>query len=114
MIKPVDAESFQKRKDPQEGGDKKNDSFDIEIIEEGSLEKALNAEKKTPYGKPPSGLFWGNINDYFDETKVKYPKEFLMKCKSEFNVCQLIPYNDMKRDSTSWSWIWIVFTNCEY
>ena len=68
MTKLVDAESFQKIKYIQEGHDKKNDSSDMEIIEKGTLEKALNVKKKTPDEKNP----WKTINeviddDYFDE-----------------------------------------------
>ena len=53
VIIPVDAEYFLKRKDIQEVGDKKNDDFDMDILREGALEKALNAEKNTPDGKQP-------------------------------------------------------------
>ena len=68
VTKLVDAESFQKIKYIQEGHDKKNDSSDMEIIEKGTLEKALNVKKKTPDEKNP----WKTINeviddDYFDE-----------------------------------------------
>ena len=43
-MKPVGSESFQKIKDTQEGSDKKNDNFDMEILEEGASEKALNVK----------------------------------------------------------------------
>ena len=48
-MKLVDAESFQRRKDIKEEGNKKNDGFDMEILEKGALEKGLNVEKKTPF-----------------------------------------------------------------
>ena len=51
-MKPVDAKSSKKRRYIQEGGDKKINGFHMEILKEGALEKALNAEKKTPYEKP--------------------------------------------------------------
>ena len=41
-MKPVDAESFWRRNETKEGGKEKNDDFDMEIIEEGVLDKALN------------------------------------------------------------------------
>ena len=47
-MKPADAEMFQKRKGIEEVGENKNDDFDMDIIEEGALEKALNIKKKTP------------------------------------------------------------------
>ena len=30
-------------------------------------------------------------DECFDESKVKFPKEFLTKCRTEFNFPQLIP-----------------------
>ena len=53
VIIPVDAEYFLKRKDIQEVGDKKNDDFDMDILEKGYLEKVLNPKKKNRYGKQP-------------------------------------------------------------
>ena len=68
VVKPVDAESFQRIKHIKQGGDNKNYDFDMDILEEGALEKALNVKKKTPDEKNP----WKTINeviddDYFDE-----------------------------------------------
>ena len=59
----------------------------------GALEKALYVEKKTPYGKK----LWKTIyevikDDYFDESKLKNLKEFLMKFNTEYNVTQFIPH----------------------
>ena len=36
-MKPVDAELLQIRKYTKEGGDKKNDNFDMEMLEEDAL-----------------------------------------------------------------------------
>ena len=36
-------------------------------------------------------------DDYFDESNVKFSKEFLMKCKAVDNVPQLIPYDVKKK-----------------
>ena len=47
VMKPVHSKSFKRRKDTIEGGDRKNDDFDIWIIEQGAPKKVLNAEKKT-------------------------------------------------------------------
>ena len=48
MVKPVYAESFQRRKDIKKGGDGENDDFDMEILVEGALEKAKIVKNKTP------------------------------------------------------------------
>ena len=57
VIKPVDAESFQRIKYENEGGNEKNDDFDMDILEEGYLDKALNAEKKTPEEKKTRKIY---------------------------------------------------------
>ena len=64
VMKPVDAEQFQRRKDIKEGGNKKNDDFDMDILREGALEKALNAEKNTPDGKQPQKNIY-EVIDFF-------------------------------------------------
>ena len=46
-MKPLDAESYEKRIYIQKGGNRKNDNFEMEILEEDAIEKALNVEKKT-------------------------------------------------------------------
>ena len=58
-MKPVDAESFQWRKYIKEGGKDKNDNFDMEILEEGYIYKALNVEKNTPDQKENGKHFVG-------------------------------------------------------
>ena len=90
-MKPVYSESFQIIKDIKEGGKEKNDDFDMDILEEGAIEKALNIEKKTLDKKT-----WKNINEeidekYFDESKLKFPKYFLTEFRTELNVHQFIP-----------------------
>ena len=50
-MKPVDADSFQIRKYARERGKEKNDDFDMDILEEGDLEKAPDNEKETPEEK---------------------------------------------------------------
>ena len=35
-------------------------------------------------------------DDYFHESKVKFPKEFLTKCKAEYNAPQFIPHKAKK------------------
>ena len=62
------------------GHNKKSENFDTGILEEGALYKSLNVKKKTPDEKQP----WKTIHevmedDYFNESKVKNSKEFLMK-----------------------------------
>ena len=47
-MKLVDSEQFQIRKYIKEIDDEKNYDCDMEVIEEGNLEKALNVQKKTP------------------------------------------------------------------
>ena len=64
----------------------------MEIIEKGDIEKALNVEKKNPYGKNPRKTIYEVIKEYYlDKKKLKWPKDFLMKWKAEFNAPQLIP-----------------------
>ena len=41
VMKPVDAESFKRRKYTKEVGGEKHNNFDMEILDEGALEKAL-------------------------------------------------------------------------
>ena len=91
VMKLVDTESSQTIKSTPEGGDRKNDDFDMDIIEYCALEKALNVKNKTLERK--HGYIYEEIEDYyFNESKVKFPKEFLMKYKMEYNVPQFIPY----------------------
>ena len=45
--------SLKKKKENQEGGNKKYDDFDMEILKDGDLETALNVENNTSYGKQP-------------------------------------------------------------
>ena len=73
-MKTVDAESFQRRKDIKEGGNKKNDIFDMEMIWKVFAEKALNVEKKTLDGKNIEIYIWGNIRWLFRWIKFKIPK----------------------------------------
>ena len=40
-------------------------------------------------------------DDYFNESKVKFLKQSLVKFKAEFNIPQLIPH-DVKKYSTCW------------
>ena len=48
-------------------------------------------KKKTPDGKQQRKKMYEVIeDDYFDGSKVKFQKEFLMKCKAEFNAPQFI------------------------
>ena len=35
--------------------------------------------------------------DYFDESKLTPPKHFLMECREEYNVSQLIPHKVKKK-----------------
>ena len=36
-------------------------------------------------------------DDYFDESKVKLPKDLLIKCKEEFNSPRFIPHDVKKK-----------------
>ena len=80
-MKTVDAELFQRMKDIQEGGNNKNDNFDMEITEEGALDKALNIEKNTPDGRKEKKNIYIYIYiyevieyGYCHESNVKIPK----------------------------------------
>ena len=45
-MKPVDAEEFQKRKAPREGNNDKSDNFEMKILDEGAIDKALKGPGK--------------------------------------------------------------------
>ena len=65
----------------------------MEILEEGALQKALNAEKKTRDENPPRKTIYEVIeDDYFDELQLKSQREFPKKCKVEYTVPQFIPH----------------------
>ena len=97
LMKQVDSKSFQRRKDTKEGGDDKNDDFDMEILEKGPPQKTLNTENKDPDEKYPRKTIYEVIeDDYFDESYVNILKKFLTKCRTEFNVTQSIPH-EVKR-----------------
>ena len=57
VVKPVYAESFQRRKDIKKGGDGENDDFDMEILVEGALEKAKIVKNKTPDKNPQKTIY---------------------------------------------------------
>ena len=46
VINPVDAMAFQKRKSLMEGNNNKRDNFEMKILEEGGLDKALYGPEK--------------------------------------------------------------------
>ena len=114
VIKPVDADLFQKIKDIQGECDKKNDNFDMYILEYGDIEKALNVKNQTQYGKQPWKQIHQLIDDeYFNESKLKFSQQFFVKRKAGFNFTQFITHY-VRKKITSWSRIWIVFTNFVY
>ena len=45
-MKPVDTVEFKKRKALQEGKNGESDNFDMEILDEGALDKALEGFEK--------------------------------------------------------------------
>ena len=54
MMKPVDAVSFHKIKALGEGNNEKSDNFEIEILGEGALDKALEG---------PENFIPGNLDE---------------------------------------------------
>ena len=50
MIKPVDAVVFQKIKSLREGNNDESDKFEMEIIDEGALDNALEGREKLKLG----------------------------------------------------------------
>ena len=50
VIKPVDSVEFQKRKSLRKVNNDKSDNFEMEIIDEGALDKALEGPEKHLYG----------------------------------------------------------------
>ena len=48
--------------------------------------------------KNPQKTIYKFIEDeYIDKSKVKLPKQFLKKCKAEYNVPQFIPHEVKKK-----------------
>ena len=39
----------------------------------------------------------------------EFPKEFLLKYKTEYNVSHFIPIDSKRNYSTNWSWTWVVY-----
>ena len=72
------------------------------MIDEGALDKALTVSDKTPEEPLPWRKIYEVINNgHIKQRDVEFPKEFLLKCKTEYNVPHLIPV-DIK-NSTNWS-----------
>ena len=46
VMKPVDDVEFKKRKELREGKNDKSDNFEMEILDEGTLDKALESTEK--------------------------------------------------------------------
>ena len=52
MMKPADDMEFQKRKALMEGNNDENDNFEMYILDESTLDKALEYPEKNLYEKP--------------------------------------------------------------
>ena len=69
----------------------------MDILEECDLDQALDSENKNPDEKPPWKTIYELIEyEYFDESRVKPPKQFLTKFKAEYNIPRLIPHEVKK------------------
>ena len=70
---PIDAEWFKRRKDTKEGGKGENYDFDVGILEDGALEKALSVKKKTlDGGKTLKTIYEVIYVKYFNESRVEF------------------------------------------
>ena len=62
-IKPVDDVEFDERKLLREGNNEKMDNFEIEILDEGALDKALEGPEKKLDGEKPWKTIYEVINN---------------------------------------------------
>ena len=62
-MKPVDAVAFKKIKATREGNNNERDNFEIEIIDEGALDKALAVPEQTL----DRTLLWKTIYDVIND-----------------------------------------------
>ena len=82
-MKPVDYESFQRKKYIKEGDYEKNDYFGMEALEESAIQKASKRQKENPrWKKPTEKNIWGNRRWLYLWIKNKIPKSVPYKMQS--------------------------------
>ena len=96
MMKPADCMEFQKRKALMEGNNDENDNFEMDILDEGTLDKALEGPGKLYTGKLWKKIYEVIDDEYFKQLDIEFPKEFILKFKQEFNFSHFIPV-DVKK-----------------
>ena len=86
-MNPVDAVAFKERKATREGGNDHIENDEMEILTEGNLDKVLIFPKKHTDDKQPQNKIYAVIdNGYFEQYDVKFPKEFVTKRDTYYNV----------------------------
>ena len=82
-MKLVDAVAFQKRKSTKEGNNDESNNFEIEILDEVVLDKALTITEKTlDREKPWRSIYDITDDEYFKQSDVdciEFMKDFLLK-----------------------------------
>ena len=64
----------------------------MQILDEGELDKALTVPGKTLYKEKLWKTIYEVIKDgYFKQSDVDFPKEFILKFRTEYNVSLFIP-----------------------
>ena len=88
---------FQKVKLIREGNNDKNDNFEMDISDEGTLDKVLEVTETNLYiGKPWNKIYEIIDDGYFKQTDVYFPVYFLVKFKTGYNISHFIPV-DVKK-----------------
>ena len=88
----VDAVAFQKRKSMREGNNDKINNFEMEILDEGVLDKSPTVTKKTVYRIENWEKIYEVINDgYFKQWDIYFSKYFLLKYVTEYDFSCFIP-----------------------
>ena len=63
----------------------------MRILDEVALDKELEGPGKIRRGKTWKTIYEVVDDKYFKKSDVQFPKEFLLKCKQEFNVYHFTP-----------------------
>ena len=81
LIKPVDAVTFKRIKELREVNNDKSDSFEMAILDEGALYKALEGPKKLNTEKTRNIIYEVIGDKSSKQLDVDFPKDFILKCK---------------------------------
>ena len=88
---------LQREKATREGKNDKNDNFEMDIIQEGALDKSITVPEKHLTKKYWKKIHEVNNDEYFKISDVEYSIQLLLKCREDFNVSHFIPV-DVKKE----------------